>query len=213
MGIVSSLYVERAFAVIRRDGIPTTNGPSIKWDVIDKNTGERFPPKAVLATAKALAGDTSRSGGGGWPTNNVLEELGFQILPRPGHAFQIQEAELAKLPMALLAKIAKRHATPSPARSERLTTYIERSAAVSALAKRLADGTCDLCTQPAPFSTTLGPYLECHHVVWLSRGGADTIDNVTALCANCHRKMHLVGAASDVRTLKAIAQRRAKELS
>ena len=34
-------------------------------------------------------------------------------------------------------------------------------------------------------------YLESHHVTWLSRGGYDLIDNVVALCPNCHRKIHI----------------------
>ncbi|WP_083791491.1 HNH endonuclease [Chlorobium ferrooxidans] len=35
------------------------------------------------------------------------------------------------------------------------------------------------------------PYLESHHVIWLSRDGRDSVDNVVALCPNCHRKMHI----------------------
>jgi len=58
--------------------------------------------------------------------------------------------------------------------------------------KKLADGICDLCKQPAPFlSANSAPYLESHHVTWLSRGGCDSLDNVVALCPNCHRKMHI----------------------
>ena len=34
------------------------------------------------------------------------------------------------------------------------------------------------------------PYLEVHHKIRLSDGGEDTIDNVVALCPNCHRKAH-----------------------
>ena len=45
----------------------------------------------------------------------------------------------------------------------------------------------------APFYTKNNkPYLEAHHLKWLSKGGTDTIDNVVALCPNCHRKMHIV---------------------
>ena len=33
-------------------------------------------------------------------------------------------------------------------------------------------------------------YLETHHVIPLANDGADSIDNVIALCANCHREGH-----------------------
>jgi HNH endonuclease len=71
--------VQEAFSVIRERGLPSGNRPSTKWDIIDPKTGERFPPKAVLRIAKEVANDTSASGGGGWPTNNPLIELGFEI--------------------------------------------------------------------------------------------------------------------------------------
>lgn len=56
-----------------------------------------------------------------------------------------------------------------------------------------AKGICDFCQQPAPFIKKDGsPYLEVHHIKWLSRGGADSIDNTLALCPNCHRKAHIL---------------------
>jgi len=82
------------------------------------------------------------------------------------------------------------------------TTQFERDGFVSEWAKRRAKGICDLCEKPAPFTKTNGePYLEVHHVVWLSKGGADTIQNTVALCPNCHRKMHILNDAKDRKTL------------
>ena len=48
------------------------------------------------------------------------------------------------------------------------------------------------------------PYLEVHHpevhhIVWLSHGGADIIEN--KLCPNCHRKMRILQSADDVEKL------------
>lgn len=71
-------HVQKAFSVLRTKGI-APNGPSTKWDVIDPETADGFPPKAVLRVAKELANDTSFSGGGGWPTNDRLRDLGFEI--------------------------------------------------------------------------------------------------------------------------------------
>jgi hypothetical protein len=75
----ASQHVRKAFEVIRKNGI-APNGISRKWDVIDPATQERFPPKAVLRIAKELANDTSFTGGGGWPTNDPLRALGFEIV-------------------------------------------------------------------------------------------------------------------------------------
>lgn len=65
-----------------------------------------------------------------------------------------------------------------------------------------ANGVCDLCSNPAPFIDKEGiPFLETHHVVYLSRGGEDSTDNVVALCPNCHRKIHYQNLESDIHKL------------
>lgn len=83
-----------------------------------------------------------------------------------------------------------------------------RSQHVANYAKRRANGCCDLCRGVAPFSDSSGlPYLECHHIVWLAHGGADSIDNTVALCPNCHRKMHILSEEEDVENLIKMALR------
>lgn len=78
-----------------------------------------------------------------------------------------------------------------------------RTPVVAAYVKRRAEGKCQLCGREAPFVDQNGePYLECHHIEWLSQGGEDSIDNCVALCPNCHRKMHIINADDDVRKLK-----------
>ena len=75
----------------------------------------------------------------------------------------------------------------------RTTTYqFVRDPAVVAHALRVAKGICQNCERPAPFfSRRTGlPYLEVHHKQTLADGGTDTINNVIALCPNCHRKCH-----------------------
>jgi 5-methylcytosine-specific restriction endonuclease McrA len=70
-------------------------------------------------------------------------------------------------------------------------TYI-RNPYLSELTKREANGICQDCHQPAPFisKSTGEPYLETHHIIPLSKGGSDSIDNLIALCPNCHRQRH-----------------------
>lgn len=82
----------------------------------------------------------------------------------------------------------------------------DRNAQVVKRTRKLANGICRLCNQPAPFSDKYSePYLEVHHVTWLSRGGIDSICNTVALCPNCHTKMHIVDDSLDVEYLHKIA--------
>ena len=49
-----------------------------------------------------------------------------------------------------------------------------------------------------------------HLVVWLSKGGADSVDNTVALYPNCHKKMHVVNDPTDVRVLLRVAKSNAE---
>lgn len=52
-------------------------------------------------------------------------------------------------------------------------------------------GFCELCLSLGPFVTKDGGrFLEVHHVIPLFQGGPDTVDNVAAVCPNCHRACH-----------------------
>ncbi|MBU1356776.1 MAG: HNH endonuclease [Candidatus Edwardsbacteria bacterium] len=71
-------------------------------------------------------------------------------------------------------------------------TYIyKRDPLVKAWILKSATGKCEKCNKEGPFIKDDGTiYLEAHHLKSLSDGGSDTIDNVLALCPNCHREMH-----------------------
>lgn len=50
-----------------------------------------------------------------------------------------------------------------------------------------------MCGEKAPFyDRNNEPYLEEHHVKQLAKGGSDTMDNVVAICPNCHRRVHVL---------------------
>ncbi|QSA97310.1 HNH endonuclease signature motif containing protein [Methylococcus sp. EFPC2] len=55
-----------------------------------------------------------------------------------------------------------------------------------------ANGYCEFCKNPAPFTRRAdnSPYLEVHHIKMLAEGGEDTVANAVALCPNCHRQAH-----------------------
>ena len=95
-----------------------------------------------------------------------------------------------------------------PAKTLTEVERTQRSALVSSYVKERAGGVCQLCGNPAPFYTRNGdPYLECHHIIWIAKGGADEPSNAVALCPNCHRKMHTLDETADVERLKEIAKK------
>lgn len=99
------------------------------------------------------------------------------------------------------------NARKKSSRREGIVTSFDRDPYVMEFAKRSAKGVCQLCEQKAPFRNKQGdPYLETHHIVWLARGGEDSIENTVALCPNCHKKMHVLDVPSDVTKLSSVAR-------
>jgi 5-methylcytosine-specific restriction protein A len=81
--------------------------------------------------------------------------------------------------------------TQNPEVRQRSSNSFVRSPAVVAYVLQQADGLCEACAVTAPFSREDGtPFLEVHHVRPLSANGPDTVDNVVAICPNCHRGFH-----------------------
>ncbi|PIK71057.1 hypothetical protein CS379_21425 [Methylobacterium frigidaeris] len=95
-------------------------------------------------------------------------------------------------------EIRAKEKTPSKTKSNKpnkrlvITVVFDRSQAVIASVLKRADGTCENCRLPAPFTrrTNGEPYLEVHHKVPLAENGDDTVENAQALCPNCHRRAH-----------------------
>jgi predicted HNH restriction endonuclease len=71
------------------------------------------------------------------------------------------------------------------------TKEYSRSKKVKQYVKARANGYCEGCGDPAPFTSKTGePYLHAHHVHEISDGGSDTPETVIALCPNCHYRVH-----------------------
>jgi len=89
-------------------------------------------------------------------------------------------------------------APPKPGNRPVISNQYQRNPWVSEFVKRIAKGVCQLCKSNAPFMKSKGePFLEVHHIIWLARGGDDSILNAVALCPNCHRKMHILDREID----------------
>jgi len=113
-------------------------------------------------------------------------------------ARNLSDKELVKRAANIKSRAGCRRAT---------TDLYEKNVYVAELARRKANGCCQLCEQPAPFRDRHGrPFLETHHIEWIAAGGEDTIDNTVALCPNCHAKMHVVNMKSDRRKLRKKAE-------
>ena len=69
--------------------------------------------------------------------------------------------------------------------------FVRNEHVIVSVLKR-ANGICEKCGEDAPFIRRAdnSPYLEVHHLLPLSQGGRDTVENAVALCPNCHRKEH-----------------------
>jgi len=110
---------------------------------------------------------------------------------------QLEEKKIKKLSLSEILKKAKK-ANKVPGKKEVIAKVYERDPSISAYVKFKANGICQLCGSPAPFKTLSNePYLEVHHVIWLSQNGEDSINNTTALCPNCHKKMHILNLEED----------------
>jgi 5-methylcytosine-specific restriction protein A len=106
------------------------------------------------------------------------------------------------------------HSNKQPVNRQVSATTFESNIYVAELVKRRANGTCQLCDNSAPFTDQKGePFLEFHHIVRLSKGGEDTIENTVALCPNCHRKMHRLNLKSDFNKLKEEAKKNCCQLT
>ena len=106
------------------------------------------------------------------------------------------------------------HSRRHPSNRQVSSTTYERNVYVAELTKRRANGVCQLCDHPAPFSNKKNePYLESHHIIWLSQGGEDTVENSVALCPNCHKKMHILNLKDDRKKLVQEAQRNCCQLT
>lgn len=123
----------------------------------------------------------------------------------------IAEKKMAAKKLSLHDLCKRANSATSTKASSRYVNRMEyvRDPYIAEYTKRRANGICQLCGKPAPFTDKDGePYLQSHHIEWLSKGGSDTPDNTAALCPNCHCRMHTLDLLTDVQKLKTLAKGR-----
>ncbi len=125
--------------------------------------------------------------------------------PIPESLFKSKNEQRTKQARKLSFPELKKRAETAPKNAgtrDVVTTQYDRNQSVVEFVKKIANGICDLCRNAAPFINKKSvPFLECHHIEWLTKGGSDTIDNAAALCPNCHRKMHILDKVEDRKIL------------
>lgn len=141
----------------------------------------------------------------------------FPLKPINDEAFaeerEPQEKDLRSISNEELARRTTLKAIGKKKRTAEATVYY-RDPYLKEIVKRIAEGKCQYCGEEAPFvDKNNEPYLEEHHVKRLADDGTDSIDNVVAICPNCHRKMHVLNEEKDQKFLLEIAKRNEESLA
>lgn len=125
---------------------------------------------------------------------DVNSSLNVEYTIPHGSALTVEEREKAKTKSTKRLEELRQAALEVPETkdiAEKQRVAYRRAEAIKKYVLARAKGICEGCEKTAPFRTSKGPYLECHHIHRLADGGPDHPANVIALCPNCHRESHL----------------------
>jgi 5-methylcytosine-specific restriction protein A len=117
-----------------------------------------------------------------------LDAVDSEIEPAPPGAPELDD--MWTMPLAELRNAALQVPQEAQSKEARVRVWV-RSHALRIYVMQRAQGRCEACELPAPFTTSAGHlYLEAHHTRRLSDGGPDDPRWVIAVCPNCHRRAH-----------------------
>ncbi|GHD56961.1 HNH endonuclease [Jeongeupia chitinilytica] len=210
-GVISHRFNIRAFGLdAASKGKSTWKNRADRMDgVLQKVWRHSLPVRVILCAGRMTDAD-------------VNEEVASRVLYR---ALDAQTWALTKYDMMSGEYQLVRDAPPGqyvdqfslnvqpepPAKVSHETSSFIRSARVRMRVLQHAEGLCEYCSTPG-FTTHDGRiYLETHHVVPLSEGGPDEVENVVALCPEHHRRAHYGDDRQQIRTklLETLSQRSA----
>lgn len=156
---------------------PPNFGKNFEWYIVDDQSLELFPLKAIYA----LSLNTSTTSFTTGQAAAKFEKLNIECINIPNELQHKHDEQTGNKP--------KGNTNPSKVAIE-VEIFI-RDDEIKTWAKQQANGKCQLCDLPAPFEDKYGtPFLEVHHIQHLSEKGPDTTENVVALCPNCHKAAH-----------------------
>lgn len=121
---------------------------------------------------------------------------------------EIKTKQAKKLTLDKLKKKIKAIQSTQTSVRQTVSNVYQRNPLISLFAKRSANWTCQKCGMKSPFKDDImnNAFIQSHHIEWLEKGGTDTIDNVIALCPNCHKIVHISPDQKIVNLLKAKAK-------
>lgn len=123
--------------------------------------------------------------------DEVFEALKKQIIQVTNMYNKNEEVSNIQYIEQISESISAYNLESSTNRCDRIVSQYDRNQRISLAVKNRANGLCECCHREAPFIKDNGePYLEEHHLIPLFEGGEDSINNVCAVCPNCHRELH-----------------------
>ncbi|OOY19596.1 hypothetical protein BMI86_13225 [Thioclava sp. DLFJ5-1] len=170
----------------------------IFFDQIGSEFGVSFLLNAIKSTKAHIDYYEALENGGNRPGLKALCAEYERLLPESvysaedlfSQSFQKRvDASFQDIPEARQNRLKNASSVPM----RRIVKTVAYSRNPDVVAERLyqANGTCDHCKKRAPFTRISGgAYLEVHHIIPLSEGGMDVLENAAALCPNCHREAH-----------------------
>jgi len=133
--------------------------------------------------------------------DNKPSRIDFKIIESVRLA---KEKKVSKISSMALKQMVESQPKSKPSKRTTSSVTFVRDEKIVKYALLRANGVCELCDKNAPFLKKDGsPFLEVHHIDFMKNNGNDLIDNVSALCPNCHRKMHHgIALENDIAKLK-----------
>ena len=116
--------------------------------------------------------------------------------------YELEENIHTQIDIDTLQNRAK-NINPRPQQIQQIVNTYPRNNILKNYVKRRSSYSCEMpsCNYQGFNKENGEPYIEIHHVIPLSEGGEDSIDNTVALCPNCHRALHYANNRQELREI------------
>src|SRR5207244_29369 len=200
----------RVWADIRHSAYYSAEGPDLTDLLLRLEFHPRHPIALKEVIGQSLQTMRSLTLGDvnlllGWSKELTLEQRAYQVADAV-----ILEKSFDNGEDAVREAVVEYHAGVSAQKRLLLQRSYSRNRAFVEQLHRLYKGRCQLCG----FDPELlyGVRAFCgHHIVYLSRGGTDEIENLMLVCPNHHEAIHATNAAFDFRDLHYVFPNRRRE--
>jgi hypothetical protein len=119
-----------------------------------------------------------------------------------GTNFEMEDNIYAQIDIDLLRNRVN-NINPRPNQVEHIIRTFPRNATLKTYIKRRSNYICEMpnCNYRGFLKVNGETYIEVHHVIPLSEGGEDIMNNTVALCPNCHRALHYASNREEMRQI------------